>query len=397
VNEQADIPPQRRTPPKPDTIGWKFWQAALKGKKFEVPLAMVPIGYYRTQNRTTGVWYPVAIWIASDGFKHCKTGMSDRTKVILDSAEAEEDYDFKVFSYIGRHPISYEDYQAWMANREWPEHLNLKPIPAAADKPKDPPQARPGVIGDNSGASEEEIEEMTLEALRAQIDAAKPQVKKLAKVTSKEEGDAAQGLRSRLTRLSSEGEKAREAEKEPHLTAGRAVDAAWKPLVNEAAGLAADLKRALEDFTTAEISRVRALEAAAEAERRAAEAREAEATRVAEAAKKAAEAPAVGKPAVAAPAPIVPEPVAPAPIAPPAPTSIIAAPTAFKGAQGRKSSAKVVMVPTIVDQDAVYEQLKKNPEVIELLNALVAKIYRNYGPGMPDMKGVTSVERASLR
>jgi hypothetical protein len=394
VNEQADIPPQRRTPPKPDTIGWKFWQAALKGKKLEVPLAMVPIGYYRTQNRSTGVWFPVAIWIASDGFKHCKTGMSDRTKVILDSAEAEEDYDFKVFSYIGRHPITYEDYQAWMANREWPEHLNLKPIPVAADKPKDPPPARPGVIGDNSGASEEEIEEMTLEALRAQIEAAKPQVEKLAKVTSQEEGDAAQGLRSRLTSLAGEAKKAHKAEKEPHLEAGRAVDAAWFPLIEDTKGLADKLRKAIEDHTTAEIARVRALEAAAAAERRAAEEREAAAAREAEAARKAAQPPTAGKPAAATPPPVAPPPA----LAPtPEPVQVSAPPTSFKGAQGRKSSAKIVMVPTIVDQDAVYEQLKKNPEVIELLNALVAKIYRNYGPGMPDMKGVTSVERASIR
>jgi hypothetical protein len=161
VNDKPDLPPQRRTPVKPDTIGWKFWKAALKGERIDKPLTMVPIGYYRTQVRSTGIWYPVAIWIGSDGFKRAKTGMAEKNIKVLDSYEAEEDYDFNTFSYIGKHPITYEDYQFWMANREWPEHLNLKPVPVAADKPKDPPQARPGVIGDNSGASEEEIEEMT--------------------------------------------------------------------------------------------------------------------------------------------------------------------------------------------------------------------------------------------
>jgi hypothetical protein len=57
----------------------------------------------------------------------------------------------------------------------------------------------------------------------------------------------------------------------------------------------------------------------------------------------------------------------------------------------------MILVPTIVDQDLVYAQLKKNPEVIALLDAIVKKIYRNYGPGMKDMDGVTSVERASIR
>lgn len=385
----------RRTPPKPDTIQWKFWKAALRGEKLDTPLAQVSIGYYRTQVKDTGEWYPVAIYFSQvDGFKHCKTGHSEKTKRILDTAEAEEDYDFNVFSKIRKFPITYEDYQFWDKNRKWPEHLNLEPIPQAPSAAKDTPGPRPGGIGDNSGASEEEIQALSLDVLRDQIAALKPQVEKLAKVTSQEDGDAAQGLRTRLTSLASEGEKLRVIQKEPHLQAGRAVDAAWNPLLDDAKALASTLRKAIEEHATAELKRKRAIE---EAERQRA-IEEARAQQVAreEAARAEAARIEAGKPA--------PEPVKEAPASKPDPAPLppaeVAAPpaaTVFRGTQGRKTSAKIVIVPTIVDQDAVYEALKKNPEVVALLKMLVERVYRSYGPGMPDMKGVTSVERAAIR
>lgn len=391
---------EKRTPPKKDTIGWDFWRARLRGESPDKPLAMVAIGYYRTQNRTTGVWYPLAIWLGGDGAKRVKRGNSDSTIEILDTAEKEEDFDFKVFSYAQKNPVTYEDYQFWIANREWPEHLNLKPIPQAPAAEKEKPGPRAGGIGDNSGAAPEELEALSAETLRKELAALKPQVTKLAKLTSAEDGNTAQGLRSRLTTLASEGDKLRETEKRPHLEAGRAVDATWNPLISEAKDFANTLRRAIEEHATAELKRKKALEEAErarlQAEARAQQAARDEAARVArEQERERLAAIEAGKPA---PEPVQPAP-APEPDPAPLPPAEVAAPAPveFRGAQGRKTTAKVVIVPTIVDQDAVYEFLKKHPEVVQLLQTLVAKIYKGYAPGMPDMKGVTSVERAAIR
>lgn len=327
------------TAPKQDTFGWDFWKAARKGKKIDVPLGIVPIGYYRKQTRSTGVWYPVAIWVGTDGVKRAQIGHAEVK--ILATAEEEERFDFEVFSYASKTPTSHPEYQHWMQHREWPEAMGLKPIVKTVAAPRE------AKIGDNSGATAGEIEAMTLEALKDQVDSAIEQSKQFAKVETKEQGNAAQGLRTRLTSLASMGDKQRDIEKRPHLEAGRAVDDAWNPLIKAAKEAARVIKTAVDDQATREKRRI----AAERAEQQAA-----------------------GN----------------------APTEA-AEPITFQGNQGGKTTARTIIVPTIVDYDAVYEQLRKNPEVTGVLDTLVAKIYRNYGPGMPDMKGVKSEERASVR
>ncbi len=95
-----------------------------------------------------------------------------------------------------------------------------------------------------------------------------------AKVEDQATADAIAKLLAMIRKASSAAEAARKADKEPHLAAGKAVDAAYKPILDMAERASAACKKALQPFLLAQ---------EAEKQRQAAEAR-----RVAEEAAKAA-------------------------------------------------------------------------------------------------------------
>lgn len=81
---------------------------------------------------------------------------------------------------------------------------------------------------------------------------------------SKDAADQASALTVALQRLESDAEKARKAEKEPHLKASRDVDERWSPLVTTAANVKRDLKaKVLTPWMVAEQDRIKAEQAQA--------------------------------------------------------------------------------------------------------------------------------------
>lgn len=91
-------------------------------------------------------------------------------------------------------------------------------------------------------------------------------------ITTQGQADAVGKLLAMLREARKGAEDARTAEKAPHLEAGRAVDAAWKPLTESVATAEGIAKKALAPFLVAEQARKDA--EAAEARRIAAEAAE---------------------------------------------------------------------------------------------------------------------------
>ncbi len=235
----------------------------------------------------------------------------------------------EVWSWCAKYPITEEAYRAVAEQgKPWPD---IDPI---ADE-----QARHR-IGGNNPPDEAVI-------IRVQIDTAIAGIGPYSEVTSDEHAAQAQTLRSRLLELRAEAEKHHKAEKQPYLDAGREVDNRWLPLAKLAQGAADAVRAALSVWETLKLRRQREAEAAAEAARIAA-------------------APA-GKP--------VPPPPPPAP----APTAKI------KGAIGKAASSRAVLVVTVMDFDAVYQNFRQNVELQRLLTAL-AQTAVDRGHPVPGIK-----------
>lgn len=315
------------------TTGWKFYQAAMRGEELNTHPAFVPIGFYRVEDRRKGKSWPLAIW-ESSGSKFARVG--EGATLTLDKPEDEEDFAYKTFQYCCRRPIDFKVYEHWMANREWPKEVGAQAVIEASLAARD--NAEPG-IGDNSGRSAEIDHESFVDQVRAALSG----VADLKKLGTDEQVAAANSLRNRLNELAGEGAKKHEVEKKPHLQAGREVDQRWNPIIAEAKAGAGILRKAIEDLKTEEMKAKR--EAAA------------------------------AQAALANPVTTAPEP------------------DRIEGNYGKRTTVKAVLVPTIVDQDAVYRQMRGNTELVYLLEKLVKKVYAAGGV----LEGVTTTERAAIR
>lgn len=286
---------------------YAVWRAMLRGEKPGIHPDDPQAGFYRTRERKGGPMVPVAIWFDDTGALQCVIGGK-----LVDENTARERW-----QYIAANPITHEVHTA-VAERgeQWPD---IDPV----------------VADDIAGAGHNRAPaDDDPEVLRDQIERLKEGVKDYAKITSDEQAQKAQTLRSRLNELSGKADKIRETEKKPHWDAAKAVDALWQPLVKSAKEGADAIKRALDAHETAKLR--------AEQESR----RKAE-----EEARKAVEA---GKPA----------PVAPSPPVPSAP---------IKGAAGRAASVRVIKVASVTDQDAAYGYLKTHLELVDLIRKLAQR------------------------
>lgn len=298
---------------------WTYWQNALEGKFGPVHEGDPQTGFYRRRLVKNGPFVPVAIWHDGDKWVALVNGRP---------ANAAD-----IWTWVCQAPITKEAYDKVMAGGTWDDAPEFEPVAPSDGRNADP--------------------ENDLEALRDQIESANARLSEFEKIDSDEARDNAQSLRARLNELSREADKKRTAEKQPHLDAGKAVDAKWQPLVKDAKAGADKIAGAMSAYETEKLRRQRAEQARIEKERREAE----------EAAARSAE---MGRPQAAPETPIEPEPI-------PA-----AAPTPIKGNYGRAASVSVVnTVTAITDQDALYRFLKGHPEMkktmFDLAQRAVAK------------------------
>lgn len=300
-----------------DTNDWSGWRALLKGEKIDVDPNTPFTGYYRTRKGKGGPFVPVAYWRDQAGNLVCT----------VDGKVIDEDKAIERWPYCVKNPISHDWFTIVSDGGAWPD----------IDSVVDEQIAAPG---HNNGPTDE------AEILREQIEAATAGISEYANITSDEQSAKAQSLRARLNELSGKADKIREAEKKPHLEAGRAIDAKFQPLVKKAKAGADAVAKAMSTWENEKARVAREAEA-----KRQAAIREQE-----EAAWKAAEA---GKPA--------PKPVE----LPPTPESVAATP--IKGAYGRAASVKIVKVASVVDQDAAYAAMRTHPELVDLIAKLAQR------------------------
>ncbi|MFL1873933.1 hypothetical protein ACIKT0_01685 [Hansschlegelia beijingensis] len=218
---------------------WEWWSAALLGTFGPIHDGVPQSGFFRVRRGKNGPWEPVAIWrddAAADGWIALRTGKQVNA--------------IDIWTWACRHPISKEAYDRAVAGEGW------------ADEPPAAPEAG---IGHNSASGD------PAEVIRAELAGeAEIAAELLAKPIEDQAGvDKTAIWSKRVGELASKAEKARVAEKEPHLEAGRAVDAKWKPIVDDAKALSAKLKRHAEPFLIAQkrAEEERARRAAEEARR----------------------------------------------------------------------------------------------------------------------------------
>ena len=189
-----------------------------------------------------------------------------------------------------------------------------------------------------------------IELLKDEIDSAKAGADRYAKIESDDQAAKAQSLRARLNELSGKADKLREAEKRPHLDAGKAVDKRWQPLVREAKEVADTLRAAISAYETAKRN------AHLDALRKTAEA--------------------AVKGATGVDMDLTPPPAA-----------------QVKGSYGRAANVGVERVLTgITDRDAVYAYIKDNADTITFITAQAHKLVK-LGHEVP---GCTWEERAKI-
>lgn len=296
------------------TANYDYWTNALAGNFGPVHDSDPQAGFYRKRVSRGGAFLPVAIW-ENEG----------QMIALVDGKQADAN---EIWTYVCQHPITEAHYHARVETGKWHDESD-----AVAASLAPPPAGHNGPPQDEA------------EILKGQIDAASAGADGFTEIKDDGEAAKAQSLRSRLLELSGSADKKREAEKKPHLKAGKSIDEKWQPLVKAAKAAADKIRDALSAHET------RKARAAAEAQRKADEL-----------ARKAAE-------EVAAKAPKD----APAPVAPPPPPPAPEPVTAIRGAYGRAAAVKIVKIATVTDQDAAYGYLKADKELSALISKLAQK------------------------
>ena len=284
------------------TDAYQFWRDALAGKEVKISADYPQPGYYKARKGKGGPWTPVAIW-EKDGALVARFG-------------PEMANPLDIWTWCAGNPVAKED-----AKKAFETGIF------------------PGEIGHNSGdlSLAEEIDDAINRAAEWQ---------KSTKITDKVTADTAANMRQRLLDLSKKADKERDEKKRPHLEAGRAIDAEYKPLVEAATSAANSIRDMLTQWMRAEEAKQRA-----EAEAK----RKAEMERIA---KEQAE-----RAAKMAADPIAaltdPEPEPPLPLAPIEPPKVQAG-----GQAGRKAGLRTVVRFEIEDYAAALAHVTNHKDVI---------------------------------
>jgi hypothetical protein len=234
---------------------YQRWRDALaQNRGVETERGNPRSGYYRVKNEA------IAFWRDDDGVLSCwRSGTFP--------APTDPDLIDELFGWCAPHPCSYELFQNFQQTGRWPDEVEA---PGAVI----PPDAKPH------------------EALDAELATLRDQARKWLEtiggaVKTQADADKAANYADEFAKLEKRGEAAHKADKAPFLEGGRAVDAAWKPIIDRAAAEKTWSKKAAEAFLIAERKRI------ADEQRRV----------EAEAAKAAKEAPQDAPPPLPAPAP----------------------------------------------------------------------------------------------
>mgnify|MGYP001087043457 CR=1 FL=1 len=318
---------------------WQFWRDALAGEQQDIDANSPQCGFYKKRDGKGGKWLPVMIRFDDAGTLRCRVGD--------DSGADPHD----VWTWVAGNPVSKEDAKVAFETGSFPGEV--------------------ATIGDNSGGISlaEQIKDY---ATRALAWFQKNGIK------DKSSSDMAANYRAELLRLSKEADTQRMAEKKPHDDAAKAVQAKWKPVIDEADAAANEIRDGLTKWMRAEEARLEAERRAKwEAEKAAAAKawQEAEAQR----AKQIAEDPIAALTSDPEPLPDLPPP--------PEPVKVQAG-----GQRGRKTGFREVTKYVVIDYAAALAHVKDHPDV----HAAVEKVCAAQAKAGATVPGVeTRIEKVA--
>ena len=214
---------------------WQFWRDALAGKSQDIDADAPQCGFYKRRERKDGPWLPVMIRYDGAGVLRCRVG---------DNSNADP---IAVWVRCAGNPVTKEDAKIAFETGSFPGEV--------------------AAIGDNSAdlSLAEQIADFAKQALTWFFKSG---------IKDKKSADMAANYRAELLRLRKQADEKRKEEKRPHLAASRAIDANWKPLIEEAEGAANEIRDGLTRWMREEEKRLLAEQ---EAERKALEAARVEA------------------------------------------------------------------------------------------------------------------------
>lgn len=298
---------------------FEFWRDALAGKSPEISADHPQCGFFKMRRGRDGKWLPVMIRYDDSGALRAR---------VADDSGADP---LKIWTWCAKHPVSKADAKVAFETGSFPGEVAT------------------AAIGDNSG-------EISLsEAVRDYVETALAWLRKVG-IKDKATSDQAANYRAELLRLSKEADKQRDAEKRPHDEAAKAVQAKWKPVIDEATSAANAIRDELTRWMRAEEARLEAERRAKwEAEQRAAALERARIE--AERAKQMRDDPIA---ALTSPEPELP--VAPPP---PEPVKVQAG-----GQRGRKAGLREVTRHVVVDHAKALAFFAESEDVKELIRKL---------------------------
>lgn len=224
---------------------YAFYWSQMAGENPETTPGTPHCGYYRRRIRatvenanpepgaprknTTLRFEPVAIWKDGDKFR-CMIGNRDLSHLPDDAIDTE------IFARVCRDAIPYEVYTAVMGGAPWPDEVAERAADAygsAVDHRASAAEPAKAEIGHNSG----EVEPFII--MRERIQDVRAQVAEWFKgiggaLQNDEQADKAANFSILIGEIEKEAVAAHKREKEPWLTGGRKVDAAWKPVIDAA-------------------------------------------------------------------------------------------------------------------------------------------------------------------
>lgn len=216
---------------------WSWWRNALAGNFGPIHEGDPQQGYYRVRykDKATGKmtpWEPVAIWMDEDGNWLAYRGGKE--------VRADE-----IWTWACRSPVTYEAYEKARAGEGWDDDAVVV------------------TAGETAGLTDHE-------RLKAELERSVASSEEFlaAKVETKAQADKAASWAKSLAELAKEAEDLRKVEKQPHLDAGRKIDAKWKEITDLASDLTKKLKKHVEPYLIAQKreEEARARKAAEEAE-----------------------------------------------------------------------------------------------------------------------------------
>jgi hypothetical protein len=301
-------------------VTFDWWHGALCGVRGPISADEPKSGFYRWVWKQKNAMGVVAYWYDShDGSLRCQVDGRD-----VDDLHARERW-----PHDSRRPISEEVFHAFRDTGKFPDVDDVVQV-----NPDEAEEIAPNV------------------ALAKLIGDLKTSADKYKEITSDESMVLAQSVRAELMEQSTKADKLRVAEKEPHLKAGREVDAKYQPMIKVADAAALTIRKALEAWNDHKLAQLRAAEKAAAAA-------------------------------------VVGEMDAPAPVISNAPMPS----TQIRGGGGRAASVAVKPRVTAVDLDKAFKQFRDRPEVLTLFMSLAQK---EIDAGLP-CEAATVEQKSSVR